>query len=72
MKNVGIFVSYQFTKGGCIKCIIFMISEGNKVNFTHIIVTCMGKSHVDFFKKNAPPLLHNRAYCIAPISQEIG
>ena len=39
----------NFTKGGCIKCIIFMMSKENKVNFTHIIVNCMGKRHVDLF-----------------------
>ena len=35
-----------------------MMSKGNKVNFTHIIVNCMGKHHVDFFLKMR---LH---YCI--------
>ena len=37
----------NFTKGGCIKCNIFLISKGNKINFTHIIVDYMGKQHVE-------------------------
>ena len=72
MNNVGIFVSYQFYERGLTKCIIFMMSKGNKVNFTHIIVNCMGKRHVDFFLKNASPLLNNRAYCMTPIFKERG
>ena len=49
-----------------------MMSKGNKVNFTHIIVNCMGKRHVDFFKKNASPFLHDRAYFMTPIFKERG
>ena len=37
----------NFTKGGCIKCNIFHIGKGNKINFTHIIVDDMGKQHVE-------------------------
>ena len=47
MNVMGIFVSYQFQKGGCIKCHIFLISEGNKLNFTYIIVDYMGKQRVE-------------------------
>ena len=48
MNCMGIFVSYQFQeKGGCIKCSIFLICKGNKINFTHIIVDYMGKQHVE-------------------------
>ena len=36
----------NFTKGGRTKCNIFLISKGNKINFTHIIVDYMGKQHV--------------------------
>ena len=32
-------------KGGCIKCNIFLISKGNKIHFTHIIVDNMGQQH---------------------------
>ena len=37
----------NFKSGGCIKYNIFLISKGNKINFTHIIVDYMGKQHVD-------------------------
>ena len=48
VRNVmSIFVSYQFTKGGCINCNIFLISKGNKIKFTHITVDYMGKQHVE-------------------------
>ena len=39
----------NFTKGGCIKCNIFLISKENKINFTPIIVAFMGKQHVESF-----------------------
>ena len=44
---MGIFVSYQFHERGCIKCNVFLISKGNKINFTHIIVNYMGKQYVE-------------------------
>ena len=40
-------VSINFTKVGCIKCNIFLINIGNKINFTHIIVDYRGKQHVE-------------------------
>ena len=42
----GIFVSYQYYERGCIKCNIFLISKGNTINFSYIIVDYMGKQHV--------------------------
>ena len=47
MNVIGIFVSYQFHERGCIKCNIFLISKGNKTNFTHIIVDYTGRQHVE-------------------------
>ena len=41
----------NFTKGGCIKCNIFLISKENKINFTHVIVDYMGKQHVESLEK---------------------
>ena len=35
----------SFTIGGCIKYNTFLISIGNKIIFTHIIVDYMGKQH---------------------------
>ena len=37
----------NFTKGGCTKCNIFLITKENKINFTHYIVDYMGKHHVE-------------------------
>ena len=47
MDVMGICVCYQFHERGCIKCNIFLISKGNKTNFTHIIVDYMGKQNVE-------------------------
>ena len=41
----------NITIGGCIKCDIFLISKGNKINFTHVIVDYMGKQHVENCKE---------------------
>ena len=62
----------NFTKGGCIKCNIFLISKENKINFTHVIVDYMGKQHVESLEKNTAPLLYKRAKRKAPIFQENG
>ena len=62
----------NFTKGGCIKCNIFLISKGNKINFTHIIVDYMGKEHVESQIRNTAPLLHKMAKRITPIFHENG
>ena len=51
----------NFTKGGCIRCNIFLISKGNKIKFTHIIVGYMGKQHVESSIRNTAPLLHKTA-----------
>ena len=61
-----------FTKGGCIKCNIFLISKANKINFTHIIVDYMGKQHVEREIRNTDPLLHKRAKRITPLVHENG
>ena len=37
----------NFEKGGFIKCNIFLINKGNKMNFTHIIVDYMGKQDAE-------------------------
>ena len=37
----------NFEKGGCMKCNIFLISKGNKLNCTHIIVDNMGQQNVE-------------------------
>ena len=37
----------NFTKGGCIKCNVFLNSKGNKLIITRIIVDYMGKQHVE-------------------------
>ena len=47
MNGMGICVSYQFHERGFIRCNIFLISKGNKINFTHIIVDYMGKQHIE-------------------------
>ena len=47
MYVTGIFVSYQFHEVGYIKCNIFLINIGNKINFTHILVDYRGKQHVE-------------------------
>ena len=47
MNGMGIFVSYQIHERGCIKRNIFLISKGNIINFTHIIVDYMGNQHVE-------------------------
>ena len=47
MNVMGISVLINVTKGGCIKCNNFFISEGNKINFIHIIVDYMDKQHVE-------------------------
>ena len=47
MNGMDIFVFNNFTKGGCIKCNIFLISKENKIIFTHVIVDYMGKQHVE-------------------------
>ena len=62
----------NFTKGGCIKRDIFLISEENKINFTHIIVDYMGKQRVEIKIRNTAPLLHKRAKRITPIFLENG
>ena len=62
----------NFTKGGCIKCIIFLISKGNKINFTYIIVEYMGKQRVERQIRNTAPLLHKRAKRITPNFLENG
>ena len=48
----------KFTKGGYVKCDIFLISKGSKIKFTHIIVNQMGKQHGESLKERR---LH---YCI--------
>ena len=45
------FFLFNFTKGGYIKCNIFLKSKGNKMNFTHIIVNSMGKQHVELINE---------------------
>ena len=74
MNVMDIFVSYQFHEGGggCIKSNIFPISQGNKMNFTHIIVDYMGKQHVESYISNTAPLLHKRTKRITPIFHENG
>ena len=62
----------NFKKGGCIKCDSFLISKGNIINFTHIIVDYMGKQHVESLIRNTARLLHNRATRITPIFHENG
>ena len=41
MNRYGGISSYSFCKRGCIECIIFLISDGNKMIFTRIIVYYM-------------------------------
>ena len=47
MNGMDIFVSYQFHERNCIKCNLFLISKGNKTNFTHIIVYYICKQRVE-------------------------
>ena len=62
----------NFTKGGCIKCNIFLISKGNKINFTRTIVDYMGKQNVESYIRNTAPLMHKRAKRKTPIFHENG
>ena len=59
----------NFRKGGCIKCNIFLISKGNEINFTHIIV---GQAAYRKLLRNTAPLLQKRAKRITPIFHENG
>ena len=45
----------NFTKGGCIKCNILLITKGNKMNFIHVIIDYMGKQHVKSQIRNTAP-----------------
>ena len=56
----------NFTKRGCIKCNIFLISKGNKINYTHIIVDYIDKQHVESLIRITAPLLHKKAKRITP------
>ena len=70
---VGVYLFLiNFSKGVCIKCNIFLISKGNKINFTHITVNYMGKQHVESYIRNTALLLHKRAKLIAPILHKNG
>ena len=62
----------NFAKGGCIKCNIFLISKGNEINFTQIIVDYMGKQQIESYKRITAPLLHKRAIRITPIFHKNG
>ena len=61
----------NFTKGGRIKCNIFLVSEGNKINFTHYS-RLYGQAAGRRLKRNTAPLLHKRAKRITPIFHKNG